>query len=100
MLCISHSIVTGAQLLCSCVLVFVLLTSGVLAVVCHWEGEKIKSFCMDEGFCVTAKSSDCLQDSSDQCNSAPYRGIFKTICKTGTLRVENMDSEQCYQLPA
>jgi len=41
MLCSSHSIVTGAQLLCSCILLFVLLTSGVLAVVCHW-GEKTK----------------------------------------------------------
>ena len=34
-LCSFHSIVTGAQLLCSCVLLFVLLTSVVLAVVCH-----------------------------------------------------------------
>jgi hypothetical protein len=75
MLCCSHSIVTGAQLLCSCILLFVLLMSGVLALVCQ-RGEK-KKLCMDEGFCVTAKRSDWLQDSSDKCNSAPYPSIIR-----------------------
>jgi len=38
-----------------------------------------KKFCMDEGFCVTAKRSDWLQDSSDKCNSAPYRSIIRSL---------------------
>jgi hypothetical protein len=37
LLCSSHSILTGAHLLCSCILLFVLLTSCVLAVVYQWK---------------------------------------------------------------
>jgi hypothetical protein len=123
MLCSSHSIVFGAQFTCISTVKNVHVNSNSLPlplycyrcsitlflhplicvadVLCARRGLPMKkTFCMDEGFCLTAKLSDWLQDRSDKCNSAPTRSTFKAIRKPDNLSVENTDTQHCYQPPA